>query len=330
MERYNFINLLFLFKIEFMIRRFLIILCCAFLTTCDDGDILTIDLDFDGVLSRCDNFEDSHLVYDTRSDPDEALLLIFPRSEINDALFAEATTVDVATVLTINGSAIRFIYRTYNRSLSATDICAVVPPSDLTIRENYEAPSGKVFITSTILDDDGDGIPSALEYGPGGLADPQDSDGDGLFDYQDKDDDNDNVLTIDEIDTENLDGDDDPTTNPLNTDANFPDGDTQPDYLDDDDDGDGVPTYLEDVNGDKNPRGGIIDQVVDGNGIDIFRYLYNDPSAMEAFPDSGKRVTKYARVVTTTFRIEDFDLEILRSEVIDFGTLTTNLELSLD
>ena len=62
-----------------MVRRFYILFCLAFLVACDDGDIINVTLDFDEVLERCDNFEDSYLVYNTREDPNEALILILPK-----------------------------------------------------------------------------------------------------------------------------------------------------------------------------------------------------------------------------------------------------------
>lgn len=313
MKRYNFTNPLFLFKIESMIRRFFILFCFAFLTTCDDGDILTVDLEFDGDLERCDNFEDSHLIYDTRDDPSEALILIFPRSEANNAIFTSATPVDDPLELTINMNTIRFIYRTYSRSLNATDICAIVPPSNLVIREDYEAGSGDVEITSTIIDDDNDGVPSSFEYGPGGLANPQDTDEDGIPDYLDEDDDNDNVRTKDEID--NTDGDDDPTTNPLDT-----DGDGIPNYLDTDDDGDLIPTRLEDANGANGPGD---DRANNADGILVPHYLNTEESIPYDFEDYNAFENKYTRTVKTSFMVKNIDLDILRTTEIDFGVQTT-------
>lgn len=317
MERYNFTNPLFLLKIESMIRRFFILCCCAFLTTCDDGDILTVDLEFDEILEQCNNFEDFHLVYDTRDDPNEALILIFPKSTINDALFTSATTLDVPTQLTINASTTRFIYRTYNRTLTASDICAVIPPANLTIREDYEALSGDVYITSTIVDDDNDGVPSVIEYGPGGIDNPQDTDGDGIPDYLDIDDDGDNVLTKNELDELDEDGDDDPLTNPLDT-----DGDGIPNYLDDDDDGDGVLTRLEDANGLNGPG----DDRIAVNGVLVQLYLNPLEDTAYDFEDYDAFENKYSRTVTTKFTINNTDLTIFRSTEIDLGTLTTVIE----
>ncbi|WP_195871800.1 hypothetical protein [Winogradskyella marina] len=313
MERYNFTNPLFLFKIESMIRRIFIIFCFALFTTCDDGDIITVDLNFEGVLEQCENFEDYHLIYDTRSEPNEALILIFPKSPTNDALFSSPTDVDSPLELTINATSVRFIYRTYNRALTASDICSVVPPADLIIREDYEAGAGKVIITSTIVDDDNDGIPSIFEYGPGGLENPQDSDGDGIPDYLDEDDDNDNVRTRDEID--NSDGDDDPTTNPLDT-----DGDGIPDYLDEDDDGDDVLTRLEDANGENGPGD---DRANNADGELVPHYLNPDESIAYDFEPYDAFENQYTRTVKTNFTVTNIDLEILRSTTVDLGTRTT-------
>lgn len=65
-----------------------------------------------------------------------------------------------------------------------------------------------------------------------------DTDGDGVPDHIDLDDDNDGIL--DSVEDENSDGDGDPTTNPTDTDS-----DGIPDYLDLDSDNDGIPDIIE-------------------------------------------------------------------------------------
>ncbi|MFK7832676.1 MAG: hypothetical protein AB8B52_05330 [Winogradskyella sp.] len=310
-----------------MIRQFylcFVLVFSAFIMGCDDGDVLTVDLDFSQELERCENFEDFHLIYDTRDDPSEALILVFNKNNANDQFFLNPTTVNEPVILNIDQNNVRFIYRTYNRNLNSTELCEILPPGTLNILDDYEADSGEVTVSVTILDDDNDGIPTEFE----GLAgepdefgrymDSTDTDLDGLPDYLDSDDDNDNVPTRLEID--NSDEDNNPFTNPMNTDFGLTNGDNLPDHLDPDDDGDDIPTRLEDVNGDQDPRG-VEDEVVNTEGDDIFRYLYNHPIAEEGFPDSGKKVTLYNRVVTTRFTITGIDLEILRSTFVDFGTL---------
>ncbi len=84
-------------------------------------------------------------------------------------------------------------------------------------------------------DTDGDGTPDYLDpiddNGP-------DTDGDGVPDTVDIDDDNDGIL--DTVEDPNIDGDNDPLTNPLDT-----DGDGYPNHLDIDADNDGIPDNVE-------------------------------------------------------------------------------------
>ena len=328
MPRYNFTNPLFLFKIESMMRRFFIIFCLLGLLTCDDGDIITVELEFDQELERCEDFEDSYVVFDTREDPSEALILIFPRNETTDTYFINKTPAseiedfNVISSFDINPVAgSRFIYRSYNRALTSDDICSILPPSDLIIRDDDEAESGNVMVTFTFVDDDNDDIPSELEYGPGGIENPQDSDSDGIPDYLDQDDDNDNVLTRLELqDDLDEDGDGDPLTNPLNT-----DGDMYPNYLDADDDGDGTPTRLEDETESQNPR----DQdnvFIDSGGMEIYRYLTNE--ATTEYGDSGLIFNTYSRSATTRFEIFDVDLGIINTTYIDLGTFEDSFDIS--
>lgn len=317
MQRYNFTNPLFLFKIESMMRRIYIVLSLLLLTACDDGDIITVDLEFDKELDYCTNSTESFLIYDLREDPNESLSLIIPRNNDQEFPFTEATPVDDPIEFEINMSTIRFIYRTYNRSVGTDELCDLVPPADLTIVEDYEADSGTAFVTVTIDDDDNDGIPSEDEYGPGGLADPQDTDGDGIADYLDEDDDNDNVKTINELDTENADGDDNPATNPLDT-----DNDGTADYLDTDDDGDGVLTRFEDEDLDKNP----INDTSITEGVSIAHYL-NELEATDYGDPGLTDDNEYSRTVTASFLITGFDFDILSADELDLGTLTYSFPL---
>ena len=156
MERYNFTNLLFLFKMEIIKRRFYVLNALFYLMACNDGDILTVELEFDSVLERCTNDTDSYLIYNTRVDPNESLLLLIDRNATNDLLFEIPTPVDEPEILNITSEA-RFIFRTYNRAIANGELCAVVPPGDLSIVEDYEANTGTVEITVTVEDDDGDG-----------------------------------------------------------------------------------------------------------------------------------------------------------------------------
>lgn len=101
-------------------------------------------------------------------------------------------------------------------------------------------------------DDDGDGVPNVFEdfNGDGDLTN-DDTDGDGVANYLDNDDDGDNVPTSVEL---QLDADGNPTDT---------DGDGDADYLDTDDDGDGILTINEDANMDGDPT----NDDTDGDGV---------------------------------------------------------------
>jgi hypothetical protein len=104
------------------------------------------------------------------------------------------------------------------------------------------------------LDTDGDGVPDRLERFTGDI----DSDGDGLFNHEDPDDDGDGLSTRDEG-------------------SGDTDGDGMPDYLDDDDDNDGVTTKDELA-----ADGGTGDD--DGDGVPNYRDTDRPPPPEE---DSG-------------------------------------------
>ena len=309
-----------------MTRFFYIVFALLLLTACDDGDIFTVDLVFDKELDICTNNTESFQIYDTREDPSESLSLIIPRSSGEEYPFTEPTPIDEPIPFTINGSSIRFLYRTYNRTLTTDELCDAIPASDLTITNDYEAPSGTAFATVTIEDDDNDGIPSDLEGRGemdenGDFPNAQDWDLDGTPDYLDQDDDNDNVPTINEIDTDDIDGDGDPTNN-LDT-----DGDGNPDYLNIDDDGDGVNTILEDEDQDMNPRN---DLNVGPDGVTIIPHYLNTLETTDHGNPGLTDTNIYTRTVTINFLIIDFNLEILSSDAIDFGTLTYSFNLPDD
>ncbi|SDZ75284.1 hypothetical protein SAMN05660964_00137 [Thiothrix caldifontis] len=121
-------------------------------------------------------------------------------------------------------------------------------------------------------DSDGDGIPDGIEA-PGGVA--TDTDGDGIINANDPDDDNDGVLTK----FENYNG-----GSPADDDT---DGDKTPDYLDVDDDNDGILSKDEnnDPNGDGNPA-----DAKDSDGDKIPDYLDKTDNRPDTDGDGVKDV----------------------------------------
>ncbi|MFK7813154.1 MAG: gliding motility-associated C-terminal domain-containing protein [Maribacter sp.] len=120
-----------------------------------------------------------------------------------------------------------------------------LPDTDGTEDVNYRDIDDDGDDISTIDEDaDGDGDPTNDDTDDDGTPDyldndtDVDTDGDGVPDLVDLDDDNDGIR--DTIEDPNLDGDDDPLTDPLDT-----DNDGFPNHLDIDSDNDGIPDNVE-------------------------------------------------------------------------------------
>lgn len=282
-----------------------LVLILLFNLSCDDGDIIDINLGFDQQLQRCgDTDSANYVVYDIIDDgPFESLTLLIPSNNNTNTIFNPNTTPFEGT-LTINGTSIRFNYRTYDGNPSGL-ICEEIPVSDVNIIEDYEAGSGTVFYSSVFADDDNDDVPSALEdlNGNGDLED-DDSDGDGIPNYKDNDDDNDNVPT--KFENPDPDGDGDIS------DAQNTDGTDLPDYLDEDDDNDGVITRYEDENLDEDLFNDF------GEGATLPRFL--DPASSDTFVNDVFNENDFVRTVTVTFTLQNIDIEILSADILEFGT----------
>jgi len=282
------------------------------LAACDDGDIINVELDFDKKLAMCGLDESVYFLYDTKTDPSESLSLIFPNNSTTRLIFNPETN-NYASTFEINGSSTKFNYRTYDGDPKNL-ICNLLPDANTNILMDYAATSGVVTTLTTFIDDDADGILSAFEDenldGDNNPAtNPTDSDGDGIPDYLDADDDNDNVLTKNE-------GHNYSEADGLSK-AQDTDGDGIPDYLDEDDDGDNVLTRLEDENGNGNPRDDF-DEATETPAVP--RYL--NKVSTDTFDYTEFTPTTYQRIITVKFQIKNVNLDIISLTDIDFGTFT--------
>ena len=221
-----------------MNMRFLFVLLgLAFvLHSCDDGDVVVNNFDFeDSTLERCDNFE--FVFFLINSESNESLAVSF------------STTADILTEqgqveVTLSGDD-QVIYRRFNGDVTSDYFCNPIPPTSPTVSQELVSTTGVLTITTEGIEADNDGIPSDIED-PTGLLD---TDGDGLIDIIDDDDDGDNVPTL--LELEGVVFNDDGTINvELSEDM---DGDGILNYLDADDDGDGILTRNEDANSDLDP-----------------------------------------------------------------------------
>ena len=128
-------KLLYLFSVSFLLN-----------TSCHDGDIININLDFDKELELCAN-ELDYIVYDLKEDPYETLTLFIESNTTNNLIFNPVSTPHSGS-LNINGTSVRFNYRTYNDNPIGELLCTDIPSSTVDIIKDYEAQGGTVDFVS--------------------------------------------------------------------------------------------------------------------------------------------------------------------------------------
>ena len=64
-----------------------LIFSCFVLFSCNDGDVISVELDFDKSLTLCgDETTSNYILYDTKTTPFESLMLLFPNNSQAEAL----------------------------------------------------------------------------------------------------------------------------------------------------------------------------------------------------------------------------------------------------
>ncbi|QRM90511.1 hypothetical protein FG167_15145 [Lacinutrix sp. WUR7] len=304
-----------------MKKLLFVFLSLFILISCDDGDIITEELDFEDTFQACGEL----VFYKIKEDPAESLSLrITSVTKTLDSLIA--TDDDGVLYLTeesytIDGTSNFFNYRRYNTT--PTDFfCNDVPPSNITITNDEESTTGTATVYISLVEDDNDGIPAEMEdINDNGILTDDDTDGDGIPNYLDEDDDGDNVLTKYEIDTTDADGDNNPLTNPLNTDEADEVAlgiDIVPNYLDPDDDGDGVLTIDEENDSqDQDPSNDFTSTNPDDD--DLADYL--NPDVANTVPATAYRDHDIQQTFEVTLIITSLELPSITYDDLDFGTL---------
>jgi hypothetical protein len=281
-------------------------------SSCDDGDIITVDIEFGDTFLSCGEI----VFYQLKEFPYESLSLQITNPEItlDDLIQVDdnGNLIEDTFQYGINGSTNTFNYRTYNADPS-NFFCNDVPPSDIEITEDLSSPSGLASISVSIIEDDEDGIPADIEDenldgDDDPATNPTDRDGDGIPDYIDFDDDGDNVLTSTELDDDDLDGDGDPLTNPKDTDM-----DGIPNYLDTDDDNDGVLTINEENESqDQNPANDFTDPLIAD---------YLNPVVANLIPATAYRTHIIDEIFTVELVVENIQFPTLNQDEFNFGKL---------
>ncbi len=139
--------------------RKLVLIIFSFFTllySCNDGEAIDINLDFDQELELCTSFasngSNNFILFDILDDPGQSLTVIFPATVENNLILRPTEAVEDPLTLNINGSSVRFNYRTYTGNPNEV-ICQGIPSSSVAIIDDFEATSGTIEYTSTVTDD---------------------------------------------------------------------------------------------------------------------------------------------------------------------------------
>lgn len=124
-----------------MMKKYASLLLFALLLNgCDDGDLTVENIDFkDVTATSCD--ATNTLIYKLK--PQEALILQMPENQL-------ATQPDTLTY-TLDNSQYRFFYRTYDGTISKSNICDAIPPATPNINQEWYAIGGKIEIVTTAV-----------------------------------------------------------------------------------------------------------------------------------------------------------------------------------
>ena len=280
--------------------------------SCDDGDIITTELEFDDTFYACGDL----VIYKTKTDPNQSLSLQISNTNFTIAqmLETEADADNENLLVLVNdqfdqndvNSSYSFKYRSYASSVDNL-FCNDVPPDNIQITEDYTSAGNFTFYI-TLTEDDNDGIPAILEdINQNGDLNDDDTDGDGIPNYMDVDDDGDNVLTTSEGVNYSV---EDGLTLALDT-----DNDGIPNYLDNDDDNDGTLTIDEENSStqDNNPTNDVTDTTA---GPD---YL-NDQVTASLAATAYRQHTIYDTFEVNLI-ISNIDFETFEYQTYDFGNL---------
>ncbi|RKS42702.1 hypothetical protein BC962_3159 [Gillisia mitskevichiae] len=231
-----------------MRNYFYIIFLFLGFTSCDDGDIIINNFDFeDDSIESCAKVGRPKVFFIINSDDIfESISLVTNNTAISE--LASILTINTETDISFNlDSNNKINYRVYDGSITTDYFCNSLPPSGPKVIQEFVSVGGTVKISTTRIyldstDSDGDGIKDADEF-------DGDTDDDGIPNKFDIDDDGDNVLTSTELYAT---GD--------NTVFQDTDQDDKPNYLDKDDDGDGILTREEITAGDQLPTANVNDE----------------------------------------------------------------------
>ena len=112
-----------------------------FLNGCDDGNLTQENIDFEDVSTQ--SCTTNEIIYKLKQS--EALLLEMPKTHFVN----EPTDIDNPTLIDIDNSTYRVVYRFYNGTIASDNICNTIPPALPHATAQWTGTSGKIQIITT-------------------------------------------------------------------------------------------------------------------------------------------------------------------------------------
>lgn len=112
------------------------------LNGCNDGNLVLETISFDNVATQ--SCSTNNLIYKLK--PTESLILDIPGSSFTN----EPTIIGVPTEIAIGGTN-RVVYRFYNGTVSADNICGTIPPATPSVSDQWTATAGIIQIITTAV-----------------------------------------------------------------------------------------------------------------------------------------------------------------------------------
>jgi len=277
-----------------MRKLFFISILLSLFSSCNDGDIIITDFNFEASnLNNCGG-PGAYVFYNINNSLfAESISLVL---ETSDILFLESGTVEYV----LNGITYAVNYRKYDDDTTDDYFCSNIPPTTPNVTIEFLGASGIAVLTTIATKNDEDGIE---EDSTSNL----DTDNDGLLNYYDNDDDGDNVPTLNELGSEFLAGNEE---FPLDT-----DNDGIYNYLDIDDDGDTILTRYEDTNEDLDPT----NDFTDTNDVpDYLIALITNSTIINQYRIHSYRLTSDIELVINNLVLVNGSEEIIKETMI-FG-----------
>ena len=130
-----------------MKRVFGLLVFVLLINGCDDGNLTLETIDFANVATQ--SCTDNNILYKLKEK--EALLLEIPKTTFVN----EPTVPGTPTIVEIDNSTNRVVYRFYNGKVATDNICNTIPPALPNVTDQWTATSGKIQIITTTITEPG-------------------------------------------------------------------------------------------------------------------------------------------------------------------------------